>query len=458
LKPLEDNEVRIYSCGPTVYDYAHLGNLRTYIFSDVLHRVIELAGYRVKQVMNITDVGHLTSDEDFGEDKIEKGARREKKSPQEVAQFYTKAFLSDLKKLNIEIPKIMPKATDHIPEMIDFIKRIAKARLTYETKDGVYFNTFKAKDYGALSKQKIDLKRRSRIKKSKDKKSPTDFALWLKAVGRHKNHLQTWDSPWGRGFPSWHIECSAMSEKYLGREFDIHTGGVDHIPVHHENEIAQSAAANKVIPAKFWLHGAFLLVDKEKMAKSENNFLTLSDIIKKGFDPLIFRFLCLTNHYRSQMDFNWDEMDEAGKALKKIRSSIVRLKSLSDNAGRPEGAEVVVGQEQTSVLRLFYDDLNTPMALDKIFEVVRYINDPKISFSQKEIKKIISLFEKADQVLGLDLLEEIIIPSQIEKLAKERQRAKLEQNFKKSDIIRKKIEKEGYKIEDLDNKYRIIKM
>ena len=459
FRPLKDNEVGIYTCGPTVYDYAHLGNLRTYIFSDVLRRTLELAGLKVKQVMNITDVGHLTSDEDTGEDKIEKGARREKKTPQEIADFYTRVFLSDLKKLNIKVPKLLPKATDHIKEMIVMIEKIEKNGYAYQTRDGVYFDTAKLKNYGQLSRQKMDLERRARVKKIKGKKSPHDFALWLKAVGKHQNHLLVWDSPWGRGFPGWHIECSAMSEKYLGSEFDIHTGGVDHIPIHHENEIAQSAAANSKIPAKFWLHSEFLLMDKEKMAKSQGNFLTLPHLEEKGFDPLDYRFLVLTNHYRSPMLFDWQKMEEAEKAFDFLKNSIERIKTRTTKKRKlPIHFRENLKNIKKEIKKYFFDDLNISLVLNKLFILAHYINDPAKYFSPDDKEKIISVYEEADRILGLKLIDKSVVPERIEIFAKERQKARLEHNFKKSDIIRKKIEESGYIIEDLkNNKYRIIK-
>lgn len=466
FKPLEDNLVRIYTCGPTVYDYAHIGNLRSYIFSDVLKRILELAGYRVKQVINITDVGHLTGDADEGEDKIEKEATREHKTPKKIADFYTKAFLSDLKKLNIEIPKLLPKATDNIQEMIDFIKKIEQAGFTYETKDGIYFNSRKREQYGVLSRQKIELKRKSRIAETEGKKISTDFALWLKAVGKHKNHLQVWDSPWGKGFPGWHIECSAMSQKYLGDEFDIHTGGVDHISIHHENEIAQSMAANNKIPAKFWLHGAFLLVDKEKMAKSKGNFLTLADIEKQA-SPVVFRFLCLRNHYRSPMTFDWDKLKEAKKALEFLNASINRLRSsILKTSTEASNLSPKIKTIKEKIHRAFFDDLNTPEVIDILFEFTHYLNKLKNKDALSESEIILSfreIYDEADKVLAIGISretkEKIITPDNIITLAQNRQKAKNKRDFATADDLRKQIEKEGYKIEDIgDNKYRIIKI
>lgn len=468
FKPLKDNEVKIYTCGPTVYNYVHIGNLRSYIFADVLRRTLELAGFKVKQVINITDVGHLTSNEDEGEDKIEKGAKRENKTPQEVAQFYTKAFLTDIKKLNIEKPQILPKASEHIKEMIALIEKIIAAGYAYETDDGIYFDTKKYKNYGLLSGQKIDLKRRSRVGKISGKKNPTDFALWLKTVGKHKSHLMKWDSPWGEGFPGWHIECSAMSQKYLGIKFDIHTGGVDHIPVHHENEIAQSYAANHKIPARFWMHGEFLRIGKKRMGKSEGNLLTLTELEKKGYEPIVFRFLTLRNHYRSPMQFDEAKLKEAQTALNFLYSSLNRLK-------RPQSKTIIaessalsekINQAELKIKQSFFNDLNTPRVIDILFETAHYLNKLKSKdcIGEAEIKDALKrIFSLADSVLAINL-ERLIsekdeIPSEVLRLAEERFEAKNSQDYAKADKIREEIEYKGYRIEDTKDKtsYRIMK-
>ncbi|MCX6811286.1 MAG: cysteine--tRNA ligase [Candidatus Berkelbacteria bacterium] len=467
FKPITDNLVRIYTCGPTVYDYAHIGNLRSYIFADVLRRTLELAGFKVKQIINITDVGHLTSNEDEGEDKIQKRAEREQKTPEQIAAFYTKAFLSDLKKLNIEKQKILPKASEHIKEMIAMIEKIFATGYAYETKDGIYFDTKKFKDYGMLSRQKIDLERRSRVDKISGKKNPTDFALWLKTTGKHKSHIMKWDSPWGEGFPGWHIECSAMSQKYLGDEFDIHTGGVDHIPVHHENEIAQSYAANAKIPAKFWMHGEFLIVDKKRMGKSEGNLLTLAELEKKEYEPVTFRFLVLRNHYRSKIQFDDEKMREAKTALKFLYSSLSRLK-------RPQAKTIVaestalaekINQAEQEIKKSFFDDLNTPRVIDILFEMAHYLNKLKSEdkIGEAEIKDALErIYLMADKVLAINLTELVSlkkeIPLEILKLAEERQKAKDSKDFKLADKIRKEIEDKGFKIEDTrgESPYRII--
>lgn len=458
FKPLKGNEARIYTCGPTVYQYAHIGNLRTYIFADVLRRTLELGGYKVKQVMNITDVGHLTSNQDTGEDKIEKEAEKEKKTPEEIAKFYTDAFLKNLKDLNIETPEEMPKATDNIKEMIKITEMILKKGLAYEAKDGIYFDTQKLSDYGQLSRQKLDLERKSRVKKAKGKKSPTDFALWLKAVGKNKNHIMQWDSPWGKGFPGWHIECTAMSQKYLGDVFDIHTGGIDHIPVHHENEIAQSLAAYGRVPARFFMHGGFLVVNKKKMAKSEGGFITLDDLKKKEFSPLAFRFLCLKNHYRSKINFDWDGLTAAENSWQNLRRKIREIYSYPDEKWSSKNdpqAEEEIERAEGEIKGLFFDDLNIPQAIDALFWFTKnldnFISGGKVS--KRGFKKAISrVYEMADRVLAIDLVKDIEraikIPRKIKKLAEERKKAKKMQDFKKADKIRSEIEKEGYKIED----------
>jgi cysteinyl-tRNA synthetase len=456
----------MYVCGPTVYDFAHIGNLRSYIFADVLRRTLELADFKVKQVINITDVGHLISNEDEGEDRIDKGAKRENKTPQEVAAFYTKVFLDDLKKLNIEKPKILPKASEHIKEMVEMIKKIIAAGYAYETKDGIYFDTQKYKDYSLLSRQKIELERHSRVGKIGDKKNPTDFALWLKTVGKHKAHLMKWDSPWGEGFPGWHIECSAMSQKYLGDEFDIHTGGVDHIPVHHENEIAQSYAANLKIPARFWMHGAFLTVDDKRMGKSEGNLLTLSDLEKNGFDPLDFRFLCLRNHYRSLMNFDNAKMEESKTALSFLRSSINRLKSGESKTVIAESSALAKKIKSTKkrITDSFFDDLNTPQAIDVIFEFTHYLNKLKTKklVGTAEIKHALDeIYDYADEVLAVGLTQKESgqkVPKEILQLAEKRMRARQKSDFTRADRIRKEIAAKGYIIEDeADGKgYKII--
>jgi cysteinyl-tRNA synthetase len=318
--PMKEGEAGIYTCGPTVYNYAHIGNLRAYVFADVLRRVLEFNGYNVKQIINITDVGHLTSDEDEGEDKLEKGAKREGKSVAEIAKFYEDDFLNDLKRLNIEPASNYPKATENIAEMIEIIKKLQEKGFTYTAGGNVYFDTTKFADYGKMAKLNLDPEAlKSRVEADPNKRNPFDFVLWFTNY-KYDNHEMLWDSPWGKGFPGWHIECSAMATKYLGEHFDIHTGGIDHIPVHHTNEIAQSEAAFGHKWVNFWLHNDFL-IEKEgtKMAKSEGEFLRLQTIIDKGYSPLDFRYYLLTGHYRSKLQFSWEALDNAKNSINRAK-------------------------------------------------------------------------------------------------------------------------------------------
>ncbi|HPP76522.1 MAG TPA: cysteine--tRNA ligase, partial [Armatimonadota bacterium] len=359
--PLEPGKAGLYTCGPTVYNYAHIGNLRSYIFADILRRTLEFENYDVTQVMNITDVGHLTSDDDIGEDKMEAGARREGKSIWDIARYYEDAFFVDIDKLNIERPTIVARATEHVPDMIDLVKRLEERGFTYETEQAVYFDVTKFPEYTKLAGQALEEKitaARAEVQEDPEKKNPADFALWFKATGRFKNHLMQWDSPWGMGFPGWHVECSAMSMRYLGETFDIHTGGIDHIPVHHTNEIAQSQAATGKPFVRYWMHGEFLVVSGgEKMAKSAGEFLRLQVLTDKGYDPLAYRYLCLQVHYRSKLNFTWESLDAA-------QAGYNRLKAFIDVASRARGTEQPWVQEYRDRFRdAITDDLNIPRAI-----------------------------------------------------------------------------------------------
>ncbi|MCL2164637.1 MAG: cysteine--tRNA ligase [Oscillospiraceae bacterium] len=340
LNTIDTNLVRMYSCGPTVYNYAHIGNLRTYVFMDILRRVLKYEGFELKHVMNITDVGHLVSDEDEGEDKMLKGAREQKKTPWEIAEYFTEAFLKDIAKLNIEVPEIIPKATEHIDIMIDFVKGLMDKGYGYETSDGIYFDIGKFDGYGKLSRLDLDEQiAGARVNVNVEKRHPADFALWKKAP---KEHIMQWESPWGMGYPGWHIECSAMSMKYLGETFDIHTGGVDHIPVHHENEIAQSEALLGKPAVNYWLHGEFMMVDNGKMSKSLGNTYLMEDIEKRGIPPLAFRYFCLNAHYRNKLNFTWDAMKSASVSYRRFIEGALAHRSAgnADSAGRSaDGAE-----------------------------------------------------------------------------------------------------------------------
>ncbi|MCY4228646.1 MAG: cysteine--tRNA ligase [Gammaproteobacteria bacterium] len=433
FEPLEGNRVRIYACGPTVYDYAHIGNLRTYLFEDVLRRTLEFCGYEVYHVVNITDVGHLTSDADTGEDKIEKGSRRTGKSAWEIAEIYTEAFQADIRALNILEPHKWCRATDHIEEQIDYIKVIEAKGFTYGTSDGIYFDTSSLENYGHLARlDKEGLSAGERVDVG-EKKNPTDFALWKFSPPDQKRQME-WESPWGTGFPGWHIECSAMAAKYLGPMFDIHCGGKDHIPVHHTNEIAQSEVCHGTNLANFWLHGYFLETDQEKMAKSSGEFLRLKTLIDRGIDPIAFRYLCLTANYRTDLKFSWESLDSASRALERLRN----LYYSWDNG---DGRDTAYIEEFTQKI---CNDLNTADALALVWELCR-------SNVPDEVKKATLRF--CDRVLGLSLDDwkpphQTEIPDGVRQLVDYRQKAREQKDWSTADRIRDDLLELGYAIED----------
>ena len=437
--PIHGTEVGMYACGPTVYDYAHIGNLRTYIFEDILRRTLELNGYQVKHVVNITDVGHLTSDADTGEDKMEKGSRRTGKSAWQIADEYTQVFISDMNHLNLLTPSIWCKATDHIQEQIDFIRCIEEKGFTYRTSDGVYFDTSKLPDYGQLSRLDIDgLQAGTRIEMG-EKRHPTDFALWKFSPVDQKRQME-WDSPWGVGFPGWHIECSAMSARYLGSEFDIHCGGEDHIPVHHTNEIAQSQACYGTRLANFWMHGYFLQLESERMSKSSGEFIRLQTIIDHGYDPLAYRLFTLNAHYRAKLTFTWEGLDGASVALE-------RLRNLTYEWGEPgptdqDFVDQFIGQ--------INDDLNMPRAMAVTWDLVK-------SDLPAATKKATLLY--FDRILGLRLgewkPEEEIIPDEIMELISLRQKARAEKRWADADELRQQVTALGFDIEDTPQGARV---
>ena len=430
FKPLKGNNVGMYVCGPTVYWYQHIGNLRSYISWDLLRRVLTFNGYNVKEIMNITDVGHLTSDEDEGEDKMEKAAKKEGKKASDIANYYWKVFKDDFKKLNIQEPDKWTKATEHIQEQIKLIEILEKKSYTYKTSDGVYFDTSKLNDYGKLAKLNVEeLKAGKRVDLG-EKKNKTDFALW-KFSEKGIKRQQEWKSPWGVGFPGWHIECSAMASKYLGKQFDIHTGGQDHIQVHHTNEIAQSEAGYGKKPwVKYWLHGAWLLFKGEKISKSQGGLFTVSELEKKGVNPLEYRYFVLSTHYRKPLNFSMDKLESA-------QNSYQRLKNIISNFEDDKGENKKYLKEFEKSIN---DDLNIPEGLQVLWKLVR---DEKAKGKIKTIGKI-------DEVLGLGLLEErsVKIPSEIKKLVKERELARKNKDWAKSDELRDKIKGEGYIIDD----------
>ena len=456
FKPLKDKIVGLYTCGPTVYNYAHIGNLRTYIFEDILKRVLILNGFKVKHVMNITDVGHLTSDADTGEDKIEMESRKEKKSAWEIAEFYTSAFAEDIQKLNIIPAEIICKATGNIHEQIALVKILDEKGFTYEIAgDGIYFDTSKLKDYGKLTGMKFselteNLKAGARVELVEGKKNPTDFAIWkFSPIG--KKRQMEWDSPWGNGFPGWHIECSAMSMKYLGESFDIHCGGIDHVNIHHTNEIAQAEAATGKIFVKYWLHGAFLqLAAGEKMAKSTGNFVRMQTLLERGIAPLAYRYFVLTSHYRSPLNFSEEAVRAAETSLNRLYDFVGRVRAADGKENK--NISTLIKNFKKEFLDFVNDDLDTPQALAALNNFSTAVNkliDEK-SFGKKNSQEVLEAIEWADEVLGLKLSErrEEKIPAEIKKLLSEREAARAKKDFTAADEIRKKISEMGWIVED----------
>lgn len=437
FKPIDQKEVKIYTCGPTVYYFAHIGNLRSYLFMDNLRRVLKYNGYNLLHAMNITDVGHLESDADEGEDKMAKAARRENKDPYEIAEFYMNRFLEDLGKLNVSMPEIICRATDHIKEMEEYVKKIIENGYAYETKDTIYFDTSKLDKYGVLSNIKIDeQKAGARVEFDNQKKNVTDFALWIKAP---ENHIMKWDTFWGKCYPGWHIECSAMGRKYLGEHFDIHTGGVDHIPIHHENEIAQSKGYSGKIPANWWMHCEFLLVNGGKMSKSLNNIYTLEDLKNKGFSPLDYKMFTFTSHYRNKLNFTWDSLESAKIALSRLKEGYNRHLE-----GKEDVSEEVIADYENKFHEAINDDLNMPLAMSVVWDVVK---------NPIKSNKFAKLLDKFDEVLGLNLSnkEELELPGEIKDILEERKIARENKDWAKSDELRDKLFDLGYAVKDTKN-------
>jgi cysteinyl-tRNA synthetase len=433
-------EVGLYTCGPTVYDYQHIGNYRTFLFEDTLKRVLAWNGYRVRHVMNVTDVGHLTSDADTGEDKMEKGARRTGRSAWEIAQLYTRAFQDDLRMLDMIEPDVLSRATDHIPEQIAFVADLERNGYTYRTADGIYFDTSRQPDYGHLARlDKSGLEAGHRVELG-DKRRATDFALWKFSPPGEKRQME-WDSPWGRGFPGWHIECSAMAQKYLGDFFDIHCGGEDHIPVHHTNEIAQTEARVGTRLANFWMHGYFLVMNDAKMAKSAGEFLRLQSLVDRGYDPIAYRYLCLTGHYRSQLNFTFEALDAAATGLARMRQG---FHALPDDGSAPD-AELLerFGNE-------INDDLNLPRALAVAWEALRGELPAGVR------RATLAAF---DRVLGLGLATwqppAVDVPAAIAALADARAAARRAKNWAEADRLRGELHDAGWEMEDRADGYRL---
>jgi len=441
FKHFKNKKIGLYTCGPTVYWYAHIGNLRTYIFEDILKRVLEYNGYKVKHVMNVTDVGHLTSQADTGEDKIELAAKKERKTAWEITDFYTKAFKKDLKLLNVKTPDIWVKATETIKDQIKLIQILEKKNFTYKIEDGIYFDSSKLKTYGRLWPKRMKLKAGARVEMVPGKKNPTDFALWKFTPPGVKRQME-WDSPWGRGFPGWHTECVVMSVKNLGVPFDIHCGGIDHVLIHHTNEIAQAEAAFGKLMARYWLHGEFMMVEGKKMAKSEGNIFIIDDLVKKGFNPISYRYLCLGAHYRSKLNFTWKSLEASQMALENLYQKIIELTEAPHLRNLQGAAPCKAKIYKKKFSEFVNDDLNVPRALALMWDL---IGDNKIS-NQERYKLLLDF----DGVFGLNLakVKKPKIPQEIKELAKEREEYRKKGDFRKADEIRRKIEGLGYHIED----------
>lgn len=441
FKPIEGDTARIYSCGPTVYNYAHIGNFRAYLFMDTLRRVLQYNGYKLKHVMNITDVGHLESDADEGEDKMLKAAKRENKNPYEIAEYYTDIFLKDMDKLNIERPEIICKATDHINEMIEFVKEILDNGYGYETSKGIYFDITKLDKYPVLSNRNIEEQiAGARVDVDPEKRNPHDFALWIKAP---KEHIMKWESPWGLCYPGWHIECSAMGRKYLGEQFDIHTGGIDHIPTHHENEIAQSKGATGKIPAKYWMHCEFITIDGGKMSKSLGNTYTLADLEKRGIPALAYKLFCFSSHYRNKINFTFETVEASKVALNRLREGYNK-----HNEGKETVEESTIQEYKNRFIEAINDDLNMPIAMSVVWDVV------KNPIKSKQLAELLLDF---DRVLGLEInkKEEIQIPEEVMQLIQQRVEARKNKDWAESDRLRDKINELGFVIKDSKDGYSI---
>jgi cysteinyl-tRNA synthetase len=443
FKPLREGEVGIYTCGPTVYHYAHIGNMRTFVAEDAQVRALRFLGWKVKRVMNVTDVGHLTSDADSGEDKMEVGARREGKTAWDVAKFYTEAVFKDLKDLNCAQPDVVCRATDYVQEMIDLGVTLEKKGFTYNIPgDGVYFDISKLPDYGKLAgKAHIEgIKAGARVEAVAGKRHPADFAVWKFAAPGEKRQME-WNSPWGMGFPGWHMECSAMAMKHLGETIDMHWGGEDHVAVHHTNEIAQSEAATGKTFSNYWLHARFLVTgDEGKMSKSAGDFLTLSTVTKKGYDPLAYRYYCLLTHYRKQLEFTWEGVEASARGLDGLRALAQKVKAEAGTGARSVDREAKYFKDFSAALA---DDINMPAALAVLWETLK---DAAIPAAQR-----LAFALAAEEVIALDLFKTAPqgeLAPELAALIKEREQARKNKDFKRSDELRKELADKGVLIED----------
>ena len=451
FRPVEPGKVRVYNCGPTVYDQAHLGNMRTYIMNDLIRRAFEYLDYEVRQVMNITDVGHLTSDADEGEDRMLVGARRTGLDLWRIAEHFTEIFFKDTAALNILRPHVVPKATEHIPEMIALVQRLEAKGYTYEIGDGVYYDVSRFPNYGRLSGQTLDeMLAGARVAFNPEKRHPADFALWRKAT---PEHIMQWDSPWGRGYPGWHIECSAMSMKYLGETLDIHTSGEDHIYTHHPNEIAQSEAATGKTFVNYWMHGRFLRWGQgdRRMSKSSGEFMVVGDLAERGFDPLTFRYSCLTASYRVPLTFSWEAMGSAAEGLHRLRESVRRLTEETRHA-TPASLPFDLNERLRARIA---DDLDIPGALAVTWEAIRRANrvaDPA------EKRGLLDLVLNFDRVLGLRLADAAAeggddsatrpLPAEVATLIQQREAARAARDWAAADALREAIRGHGYEVQD----------
>lgn len=441
FKSIEEKKVKMYNCGPTVYSYASIGNFRTYIFIDTLKRVLKYNGYEINSVMNITDVGHLTSDADTGEDKMEKAAKKEGKDPFLVAKYYSECFFKDFDRLKLERPTTVTNATDNIPQMIEMVEEIIKNGYAYETSKGIYFDVSKLDKYPVLSNYKLDdLEAGARIEVDPEKRNPYDFAIWIKAP---EEHIMKWDSPWGKSYPGWHLECSVMGRRFLGESFDIHTGGVDHIPVHHENEIAQDKGAFGKNPANYWMHCEFLLIDGGKMSKSLQNVYTIDQIQEKGISPLGYKMFCHSSHYRNKLNFTFESALAAEVSLRRLYELYIKHNNGENNVD----SDILENYEE-EFLRAINDDLNMSAALSVVWKAAKNNNYSK---------KIAELLLKFDEVLGLDIenSEKYInnsnnseIPEEILEISRERDIARKNKDWQKSDELRDLIASKGFSIKD----------
>ena len=445
--PVRPGRVGIYTCGPTVYNYAHIGNLRTYIFMDILRRVFAFNGYKVKSVMNITDVGHLLSDADDGDDKMSMAAAEQQKTPEEIAEFYSAAFFRDIARLNVRRPDVTPKATEHIGDMIKIVQALLDKGYAYETDDGIYFDISKFPDYGKLSGANLEEQLAgARVDINTGKRHPADFALWKKAA---PNHIMKWPSPWGMGYPGWHIECTAMSNKYLGDVFDIHTGGIDHVPIHHENEIAQAEAWLGKKAVNYWMHSEFMLVDGGKMSKSLGNTYTVDDLAAKGYTPMEFRYMCLNVQYRQKLNFTWEAMAAAKTAYERLSALLYRHKTAPAPGNRPE-IEKYLGEFHEAI----NDDLNVPMAMGVLWKMLRLPAGKDVYDAALVMDKVFAL--DFDKVASPDHTAEA--PPEIREMAEKRREARRNKNWAESDRLRDEIAAKGYKVLDTADGYRLEKI